>query len=152
MSDTSAPRQLILQKIYVKDASLEIPKAPGIFTKPWQPQIDVQITTGLAPLSPDQHQVLLSITVTAKLGEDVAFLAEVHQAGIFQMKGYGETADKQKTLGTDCPNALFPYARETLSELIQRGGFPQFLLQPVNFEVLYKEHQARSAEQAAKAH
>ncbi len=152
MSDAPAGKQLILQKIFLKDASLEIPKAPQIFTRPWQPQIDVQIVTGLQALSSDQHQVLLSVTVTAKLGEDVAFLAEVHQAGIFQMKGFAESAEKQKVLGADCPNTLFPFAREALSDLIQRGGFPQLLLQPVNFDLLYLEHRARSGEQAATAH
>lgn len=145
-------RQIILQKIFLKDASLEVPLAPQIFTRAWQPQIDVQVGTALQTLSADQHQVMLSITVTAKLAQDVAFLAEVHQAGIFQLKGFGDAASVQKALGTDGPNVLFPFAREALAELVQRGGFPQLLLQPVNFEALYQEHQARSSEQAAKAH
>ena len=151
MSAPEPVKQLILQKIFLKDASLEVPLAPQIFTRPWQPQIDVQVGTALQALSADQHQVLLSVTVTAKLGADVAFLAEVHQAGIFQLKGFDD-ASTQKVLGTDGPNILFPFAREALAELIQRGGFPQLLLQPVNFEALYQEHRARSSEQTAKAH
>ena len=155
MNDPAIPaatRQIFLQKIFLKDASLEVPKAPQIYTRAWQPQIDVQITTGLQTLSADQYQVLLSVTVTAKLEQDVAFLVEVHQGGIFQLKGYVESADKQKALGTECPNTLFPFAREAVAELIQRGGFPQLLLQPVNFEALYQDHLTRAAQPAAKAH
>lgn len=152
MSGPEAVKQLILQKIFLKDASLEVPLAPQVFTRAWQPQIDVQVGTALQTLSADQHQVLLSVTVTAKLAQDVAFLAEVHQAGIFQLKGVDDATERQKMLATDGPNTLFPFAREALAELIQRGGFPQLLLQPVNFEALYHEHQARSGEQAAKAH
>lgn len=152
MSGPVAVKQLILQKIYLKDTSLEVPLGPQVFTRQWQPQIDVQVGTALQALSADQHQVLLSVTVTAKLAQDVAFLAEVHQAGIFQLKGFDDAAERQKVLGTDGPNILFPFAREALAELIQRGGFPQLLLQPVNFEALYREHQVRSSEQAATAH
>ena len=154
MNDAPDPtvRQVLLQKIYLKDASLEVPKAPQIFTRAWQPQIDVQITTGVQTLSPDQYQVLLSVTVTAKLEQDVAFLAEVQQGGIFQLKGYVEGADRQKALGTECPGTLFPFAREAMADLIQRGGFPQLLLQPVNFEALYQEHLTQSEQPAAKAH
>ena len=141
MTDAQAPaRQLVLQKIYVKDASLEIPHAPAVFTRQWQPQIDVQVATSLQTLNTDQHQVLLSVTVTAKLGEEVAFLAEVQQAGIFLIKGVPENAERQRVLGTDCPNILFPFAREAVAELIARGGFPQLLLQPVDFAGLYQEH------------
>jgi preprotein translocase subunit SecB len=150
MNDTPAAKQLLLQKIYLKDASLEVPLAPQIYTRAWQPQIDVQITTGLQALSAEQHQVLLSVTVTAKLQQDVAFLAEVHQAGIFLIKGVAENAERQRMLGTECPNILFPFVRETVAELVARGGFPQLLLQPVDFESLYQEHLRRN--EAARAH
>ena len=133
-------KQVVLQKIYLKDASLEVPLAPQIYTRNWQPQIDVQVATSLQPLNAEQHQVLLSVTVTAKLGEDVAFLAEVQQAGIFLLKGMAEDSERQRVLGTDCPNILFPFAREAVSELVVRGGFPQLLLQPVDFTGLYQEH------------
>ena len=137
-------QQLLLQKVYVKDASLEIPLAPQVFTRQWQPQLDVQVTSALQPLNADQHQVLLSITVTAKLEQDVAFLAEVHQAGIFLIRGVTDDAVRRRVLGTDCLTVLFPFARETVAELVQRGGFPQMLLQPIDFAALYDEHQRQS--------
>jgi len=153
MAETPAasPRHIVLQKIYVKDASLEIPLAPQVFTRAWQPQIDVQVSTAVQALNADQHQVLLQITVTAKLDQEVAFLAEVRQAGIFLLKGLPETAERQRALGTDCPAILFPFARETVAELVQRGGFPQLLLQPIDFGALYQEH-LRKNESAATAH
>lgn len=150
MSDP-APRQVVLQKIYLKDASLEIPLAPQIYTRQWQPQVEVQVTTSLTPLNAEQHQVTLSVTVTAKLEQDVAFLAEVQQAGIFLLKGLADAAERQRVLSTDCPTILFPFAREAVSDLVQRGGFPQMLLQPVDFTALYQEH-LRKAVPADKAH
>ena len=145
MSETpAAQKQLLLQKVYVKDASLEIPLAPQVFTRQWQPQLDVQVTSALQPLNADQHQVLLSITVTAKLDQDVAFLAEVQQAGIFLIKGVSDDAERRRVLGTDCLTVLFPFARETVAELVQRGGFPQLLLQPIDFAALYDEHLRKS--------
>lgn len=150
MSETApaAPasgRQVLLQKIYVKDASLEVPNAPDVFTRQWQPQMDVQVNTEVKNLPQDHYQVMLSITVTAKLGDDVAFLAEVHQAGVFALKGFEQVAEKRAVLGAYCPNLIFPFARESIADLVQRGGFPQLLLQPINFEALYLEHQNRAA-------
>lgn len=138
------PRHLVLQKVYVKDASLEIPLAPQVFTRAWQPQLDVQVTSSLQPLNAEQHQVLLSVTVTAKLDQDVAFLAEVQQAGIFLVKGITDDTERKRVLGTDCLTILFPFARETVAELVQRGGFPQLLLQPIDFAALYDEHTRKS--------
>lgn len=149
MSDP-APRQILAQKIYLKDASLEVPLAPQIYTRPWQPQVDVQLATQLQALNPEQHQVTLSITVTARLDKDVAFLAEVQQSGIFLLKGVAEGPERQRLLSTDAPHMLFPFARESVAELVSRGGFPQLLLQPVDFGALYQEH-LRSTE-ADKAH
>ena len=148
---SSSGRQLLLQKIFIKDASFEAPKSPQVFTQKWQPQIDVQLATGVQALGPDQYQIMLSVTVTAKLEQDVAFLAEVHQGGIFQLRGYAE-AERQKVLGTECVRTLFPFVREAVAELIQRGGFPQLLLQPVDFDALYADHVARPAKSAAVAH
>ena len=141
-------RQVVLQKIYLKDASLEIPGAPQIFTRDWAPEVDVQITTAVQAVGTDQHHVQLTVTVTAKLKQEVAFLAEVQQAGIFLVKGVADGAERQKVLGADCPSILFPFAREAIAELVQRGGFPQLLLQPVNFDALYRQHVARTAEPA----
>jgi preprotein translocase subunit SecB len=140
----AAPRQLVLQKVYVKDASLEIPQAPQVFTRNWQPQLDVQVTSSLQALNAEQHQVLLSVTVTAKLEQDVAFLAEVQQAGIFMIKGVTDDTERKRVLGTECLTILFPFAREAVAELVQRGGFPQLLLQPIDFAALYDEHLRKS--------
>lgn len=145
MSDAPAVRQIVLQKIYLKDASLEIPLAPQVYTRAWQPQLDVQVTTSLMPLNADQHQVVLSVTATAKLEQDVAFLVEVHQAGIFLLKGYGDGPDRHRALGAECPAILFPFARESVSDLVQRAGFPQLLLQPIDFTGLYHEHLRQNA-------
>ena len=148
MSETPAPRQLQVQKVYLKDASLEIPLAPQVFTRQWQPQLDVQVQSGLQPLAADQHQVLLSLTVTAKLDQDVAFLAEVHQAGIFLVRGNLDEAELRRVLSTECLAVLFPFARESVADLVQRGGFPQLLLQPIDFAALYDEHQRKTGASA----
>jgi preprotein translocase subunit SecB len=137
-------RQVVLQKVYIKDASLENPLAPQVFTRSWQPQLDVQVTSALQTLNPEQHQVLLTITVTAKLEQDVAFLAEVQQAGIFLVKGVADDGERRRVLGTDCLTILYPFAREAVAELVQRGGFPQLLLQPIDFGALYQEHLRKS--------
>ncbi|MGH8443599.1 MAG: protein-export chaperone SecB [Nevskiaceae bacterium] len=145
MSETAEPgRQLLVQKVYVKDASLEIPLAPQVFTRQWQPQLDVQVTSSMQTLTPEQHHVMLAITITAKLEQDVAFLAEVKQAGVFVVKGLTDEADRKRLLGTECLAILFPFARETVAELVQRGGFPQLLLQPIDFTALYEEHQRKN--------
>lgn len=145
-------RQVLLQKIFLKDASMEVPQAPQVFTRQWQPQVDVQMATAVQALNAEQHQVVLTVTITAKLGEDVAFLAEVHQAGLFLLKGVAEAAERHRVLSIECPQVLFPFAREAAAELIQRAGFPQLLLQPVNFEQLYEEHVARKGGPEPKAH
>ena len=148
------PKQVVLQKVYLKDASLEVPAAPQVFMRTGSPQIDVQIATTLQALAAEQHQVLLTVTVTARLEQEVAFLAEVQQAGIFLVRGVPDAAERQRVLGAECPQVLFPFAREAVADLVQRGGFPQLLLQPVNFENLYREHlaQAAPATEPARAH
>ncbi|NKF20698.1 protein-export chaperone SecB [Solimonas marina] len=166
MSDTETPeapaaaegnaqpqqRQVLLQKIYVKDASIEVPLAPQIFTRQWQPQLDVQVNTEAKPLETDGLLVTLAITVTAKLGEDTAFLVEAHQSGIFTVRGFTQPEERAAVAAAYCPNLLFPFARETIADMVQRAGFPQFLLQPINFDAIYLEHLQRSrAEQAGEA-
>lgn len=151
MAATPNTRQVLLQKIYLKDASVEVPLAPQVFTRQWQPEVDVQVNTGVTGLNGDNCQVLLKLTITAKLGADTAFLVEVQQAGIFAISGFDDDQEKQAVLGGYCANVLFPYAREAVSDLVQRAGFPQFLMQPINFEGLYAEHQARAKMQAPQA-
>lgn len=137
------PRQLVLHKIYLKDASLEVPKAPEIFQRQWKPQVDVNLRTQSAALGGEQqYQVVLTVTVTVKLEEEVALLVEVQQAGVFQVSGFNEQ-ELAQVLNVHCAGTLFPYAREAVSDIAQRGGFPQLLLQPVNFDALYREHLAQ---------
>ncbi len=144
-SPAAAGKQVLLQKIYLQDASLEVPQAPQIFTRPWTPQIDVQIGTAAQTLGADQHQVMLTVTVSAKLDKDTAFVAEVKQTGVFQVLGVDSAAERQAVLGAYCPHILFPFAREAIADLVQRGGFPQLLLQPVNFDALFQDHLSRAA-------
>ena len=144
-----APEQhFVLQKIYVKDLSFETPASPQVFTREWRPDINVELHTSGAPVGEGVHEVVLRLTVTAKLEDSTAFLVEVNQAGIFTVTGFGaeETA---RLLGSYCPSILFPYAREVVSDLVTRGGFPQLLLAPVNFEALYEEHLARQRREAS---
>lgn len=133
-------RQVAIQKIYVKDSSLEVPNAPEIFTKEWKPSVDVQLNTAVQQLSEDTHNVVITVTVTAKLDEQTAYLAEVQQAGVFLIRGFEDEVEKGAVLGAYCPNLLFPFARETVADLVAKAGFPHFLLQPVNFDALYQQH------------
>ena len=125
-----------IEKIYVKDLSLEIPNAPQIFTQAAQPQLEVQIDTGAAAFAEGYFEATVSATVTAKVGDKTLFLAEAVQAGIFQMRNV-PADDLKPLLGIACPTILFPYLRETISDLVVRGGFPPVLLAPVSFEALY---------------
>lgn len=143
-------RQVALQRIYCRDASLESPLTPQVFNRQWAPKVDVQVGTNIDGLGGNIYQVTLSITVTAKLEEDTAYLVEVHQAGIFQLIGFTDQAEVQSILGAYCPNVVFPFARETICDLVQRGGFPQLLLQPINFEALYMQHLEHSRAEAER--
>ena len=125
-----------IEKIYVKDLSLEIPHAPQVFAEQVQPEIDVRIESSESRFQPDYYEVTLSVTVTARVGERTIFLAEAVQGGIFAMRNVPE-ADLGPLLGIACPTVLFPYLRETISDLVTRGGFPPLLLTPISFEQLY---------------
>lgn len=134
--------QFVLQKIYTKDLSFETPNAPGIFTENWEPNVNVELNTKGKKLSDDVHEVILGVTVTVKVGEKVAYLVEVQQAGIFTISGFADQ-ELGGMIGSYCPNLLFPYAREVISDLVVKGGFPQMLLAPVNFDAVYMEHLER---------
>lgn len=136
-----------IEKLYVKDLSLEIPNAPQIFLERDAPQIDVQIQTEGKGVQEGIYDVVLSITVTAKLGERTMFLVEVAQAGIFQIRNVPE-GDLEGILGIACPNILFPYAREVVSDAVTRAGFPPVVLNPINFEALYQQRQQQEADGA----
>jgi len=127
-----------IEKIFVKDLSLEIPNAPQIFTEQVQPQLEVQIATAVAKFAETYFEVTVSATVTAKGGERTVFLAEAVQAGIFSINNVPQQ-DLDPLLSVGCPTILFPYLRETISDLVIRGGFPPVLLSPVSFEALYMQ-------------
>ena len=137
--------QLSLQKVYIKDASFEVPGAPQIFQEQGQPQVQLNLSQQVGTLADNVYEVVLTVTVTCKLADKTAYLAEVQQAGVFGMSGF-DMANRDAVLATYCPNVLFPYARQVVSDLIQNGGFPPFLLQPINFEALYAEQMRRRAD------
>ena len=134
-----------VHSIYLKDSSFEAPHSPQIFNEEWKPKIDFDLQMGSQILSEVEgiYEVVLSVTVTAKLGEGEtekpAFLVEIQQAGVFTVQNLPEESVKQ-ILATTCPTVLFPYARETVSNLATRGGFPQLVLPPINFEAMYEHH------------
>lgn len=141
-----------IQRVYVRDVSFESPNAPGIFTKEWKPEVNMDLDTKSNKIDDHNFEVILSITVTAKLEEQTAFLVEVQQAGIFTIANLPEQA-LAHALGSQCPGILFPYAREAVSNLVNRGTFPPLNLAPVNFDAMFAQYvQKRAAEvQAAQA-
>ena len=149
MTDKAPEMNFVIQRIYVKDASFEAPHAPQIFKDEWKPEVNVDLQTKTNDLEESIHEVVLHLTVTVKMGEKTAFLVEVQQAGIFTIKGFPKEQTHQ-ALGAMCPTILYPYARETISDLVTRGGFPQLLLAPVNFDALYLQHQKQKQEQDKK--
>jgi preprotein translocase subunit SecB len=148
-------RKISVVKIYVKDFSFESPQAPGIFnTQEWAPNTNLNLRSSHSPVSDSLHEVVLTITIDAKIKEEdkTIFLVELHQAGLFEISGYGKE-EMSALIGSFCPNVLFPYAREALANMIQKGGFPEFVLQPINFDALYQQSLQQQAEGAtAEAH
>lgn len=134
-----------IEKIYVKDLSLEIPNAPQVFLGRDQPNMEVQLHTGAERVDEGIYEAVLTVTVTAKAGDKTLFLVEAAQAGIFQIRNLPEE-DMSPVLGVACPNILFPYVRETISDLVVRAGFPQLLLAPVNFEAMYQQRMQQEQE------
>ncbi|MDO8464464.1 MAG: protein-export chaperone SecB [Gallionella sp.] len=137
-----------IEKIYVKDISLEIPHAPHIFLERESPQIDVQLSTQTETIEADVYEVMITNTVTAKIGEKVMFLIEAKQAGIFRLSNLPDE-DIQPVLAVMCPNILFPYLRELVSNTAVRAGFSPVLLNPVNFDMLYQQHKQEQAKAGA---
>ena len=135
------------QKIYLKDVSFETPNSPGIFTLDWKPNVDIEIDNKSALLAENLHEVVLTLTVTVKVGESTAFLAEIHQAGIFAMHGL-DPEELHRAQHVFCMRMLYPYASASLTDIVTKGGFPQLLLAPVNFEGLYVQRQQSATAQA----
>lgn len=140
-------QQFMLQRIYVKDISFETPNSPHIFRQEWKPENNLNLNTQVNKLDEATFEVILTLTLTTKVGERTAYLVEVQQAGIFGLKGFAES-ELNFMLGAFCPNTLFPYAREVISDLITKGSFPQMVLQPINFDALFLQHQEHLAKQA----
>ncbi|GAB6035132.1 protein-export chaperone SecB [Galenea microaerophila] len=149
-AQTNQPEQIFqIQKIYLKNASLESPHAPAIFMQEFQPALEVDLNVESTALDAENgiYHVAIRVTTTTKVGEEVAVLCEVEQAGIFTIIGYAED-EIAYLLGAQCPNVLFPYAREAISELVMRAGFPPLLLEPVNFDTMYLSHLEEQAQNA----
>lgn len=143
--------QFQLQKIYMKDASFEIPNAPQVFQEDGQVEIKMNLAQRVENLADNVHEVVLTVTVTASFGEKTAYLAEVQQAGIFMISGMAEQV-VHAALNTLCPHSLFPYARRVITDMVADGGFPPLVLQPINFDQIYAQRmQEAQAKQASEA-
>jgi preprotein translocase subunit SecB len=139
--------QFQLQKIYMKDVSYEVPNAPQVFQEDGQVEIKMNLAQKVDNLAEGVHEVVLTVTVTANLGEKTAYLAEVQQAGIFAINGLNEQAT-HAALNTLCPHTLFPYARRAITDLVADGGFPPLVLQPINFDQIYSQRMQEAQAQA----
>ncbi|GAB6048045.1 protein-export chaperone SecB [Methyloparacoccus murrellii] len=138
-TSNQAERQFSIQKIYVKDISFETPNSPQVFTQTWEPQVEFNLASSAQQIQDGVYEVGLTITLTVKLEQKTAYLVEITQAGIFNASGF-QNEEMGHLLGSYCPNLLFPYAREVVSDLVAKGGFPPMLLAPVNFDALYAQH------------
>ncbi|MEN9501484.1 MAG: protein-export chaperone SecB [Pseudomonadota bacterium] len=145
-------QQFIIQRIYIKDVSFEAPNSPAVFTQEWNPDTNLDLQTQVNTLANDNHEVELSITITVKSSDKVAFLVEVTQAGVFFITGYAPE-QLNHLLAAYCPNILFPYAREVIASLVSKGSFPELHLSPINFDALYarrlQDEQAKAAGESA---
>ena len=142
--------QLAIQKVYLKDLSYEAPSTPGVFREEWKPALEIELGTKASALGTDNYETVLSVTVTVRSGDKTAFLVDVQQAGVFHITGFPEQA-MPAILATACPNILFPFVREVVSDVVSKAGFPQLLLAPVNFEALYAQEMQRKQAEAAAA-
>lgn len=144
-NNENAP-QFALQRIYVKDLSFESPNSPQVFQGEWKPQVGMDLNTQHTKISDNQYEVILSLTLTAKVDETVAYIVEIQQAGIFMVKNV-EGPQLGHMLGAYCPNLLFPYARETIDTTVTKGSFPALMLAPVNFDAIYQQAIQRKQQQ-----
>lgn len=151
----ASEKRLGVVKVYIKDFSFESPQAPGVFNmQEWNPNTNLNLRSSHSVVSDSLHEITLTVTIDAKEkdGDKTIFLVELHQAGLFEINGYDEQ-EMAALIGSFCPNVLFPFARETIASTVQKGGFPEFLLQPINFDALYQQSlQHKAQETAAEAH
>lgn len=136
-----------IQKIYMKDLSFETPNSPQTFTEQWEPNINLDLNTNAQGVAENNYEVVVSLTVTVSNNDKTAYLVEVQQAGIFHLEDFPDHILRHM-LGSFCPNILFPFAREAVSDIVTRGGFSQLLLNPINFDALYEQHLQQQVQQA----
>ena len=148
--ETPAGPSFSVEKIYVKDVSFEVPGAPLVFAEQAQPQLQLNLNQRVQRLGDNAFEVVLGVTLTCKANDKPLYLAEVQQAGVFNLRGF-EAQTLDAMLGIQCPHVLYPYARQLVSDLVQAGGFPAFYLQPINFEGLYAEGLRQRAAQGQQA-
>ena len=141
-------RQFLVQRIYTKDISFEAPNTPQLFQENWSPEINVGLGSEVNKVNEEMLELVLKVSVEAKHEDKTVFLVEIQQAGLFAIQGFNEQ-EADALMGVAAPNVLFPYAREVVSDLVTRGSFPQFVLQPVNFEAIYAQQRQAKAAQAA---
>ena len=137
-NQANSEKQLVLQKIYIKDLSFESPRSPGVFASNVSPQTKLNIKSSASEVAPDTQEVTLTLTVEAVNDDKTLFMLEIEQAGLFRIQGYS-AEEARMLIGSYCPGTLYPFAREAISDVITRGGFPQLLLQPINFDALYAQ-------------
>ena len=149
--EATVEKQLSIIKIYIKDFSFESPQSPGVFrADKWAPKTNLNLRSAHTPVDDKFHEVVLTISVEAKDDDKTLFLVELHQAGLFEVTGHTDE-ESGVLFGSFCPNILFPYARESIAAIIQKGGFPEFVLQPINFDALYTQTMQQQQEQAAQS-
>jgi len=146
--EQAAEKQLAISKIYIKDFSFESPQSPTVFKSgDWKPQTNLNLRSSHTAIENNIHEIVLTITIEAKDEDKTLFLVELHQAGLFEISGY-EGEELAAIAASFCPNILFPYARESIASMIQKGGFPEFVLQPINFDALYMQSKQAAAASA----
>jgi len=132
------PETFVIQNVYIKDVSFETPNSPQIFMEQWKPKLELEISNDIKQLNDETFEIVLNLTSTVKVEEKTAFLVEVHQAGLFAIKGFPN--DRMSyMLNAYCPNILFPFAREAVANLVIKGGFQPLWLSPINFDALYAQ-------------
>jgi preprotein translocase subunit SecB len=142
-TDVAKKPEFVIHRLFIKDLSFEAPDSPKTFKEQWEPVVDLNLNNDNQHLEDDLYNVTLKVTVTAKIKDKVVFVAEVKQSGIFLVKDF-DKEQKEELLGSFCPNVLFPYAREAISDVINRGGFPPLYLAPINFDAIYQQGKAQA--------
>ena len=150
MAETNVEKKFSISKIYIKDISFETPNSPEIFSANWIPDLDVELSNSVYDAAGDIYEIVLSVTVKVTVDDKIAYLAEVHQAGIFLLSGF--TPERLKRIqNVACVRTLYPYACAAITDLVSRGGFPQLILNPVNFGKIYERHLEKADEQPEAA-